>query len=127
VATVESCFMNSDLPQALASVLSEMERGRAPYVLYNDPTSRGRVVILVEGQRDATQIAATLKQAGAESSTGRAEDFILRSNASGAENERTYVIELKVATGRSSIANLLWRAAADEGAMSARKSLQRES
>ncbi len=119
--------MSSDLPHALASVLSEMERERAPYVLYNDPTAVGRVVILVEGQHDATHIADTLRLAGAESSAENTADFILQSSASGPEAERTYLIELKVATGRSSIANLLWRAAADEGALSARKSLQRES
>jgi len=119
--------MSSDLPHALASVLSEMERGRAPYVVYNDPMSNGRVVILVEGQRDADQIATTLRQAGAESSAVRGTDFILRSIDQDTDRERTYVIELKVASGRSSIANLLWRAAADEGATSARKSLQRES
>ncbi len=118
--------MSTDLPHALAAVLLTVERDQRGYVLYRDPRSDGRIVLLVEGISDAAMIGAVLRQVGAEdtgSNTGH--DFVLRAATDGA-SEREYVIEVKSGTGKAGIANLLWLAATDVGGAAARNSIERD-
>lgn len=120
--------MTAYLPDALASVLMAMERDHIRYVLYREPETNQRTVILVEGPEDAALLRAAFRSAGAESVADDSDgDFILRSLDSDDAPEQSYVVELKSGSGRTSIANLLWLAATSEGAAAARSSFEHDS
>ena len=121
--------MTANLPEALASVLSALERDQLRYVLYRDPKSSHRVVMMVEGPQDAARIESALREAGAESAAGDAgNDFLLTSRGFHGNSDQTIVIELKTGTGKATtIANLLWLAATSEGAAAARNSVDPDS
>jgi hypothetical protein len=119
--------MVADLPRALASVLSALEGDQLGYVVYRDPKSNHRVVILIEGPANVAALETALRNAGAEATApGAGHDFILRSSAPSDERDH-YVIHMESGSGTSAIANLLWRAATNEGAAAARHSVERGS
>jgi hypothetical protein len=115
----------ANLPTALASVLSALERDGLRYVLYRDPRSDHRVVILVEGPDDLAILERALRNAGAESSENEADDFVLRSSDVQSQAGPTYVVKAQAGSGKTAIANLLWLAATNEGAAAARHSVNR--
>jgi hypothetical protein len=119
--------MVSDLPRALVDVLSAMERDRLGYVLYRDPKSDRRVVILVEGPSDAAVIEAALGTAGAEQASGDSgHEFIVRATDPDG-SEPPYVVQFRFTSRETNIANLLWLAAIEEGAVAARETVRRSS
>jgi hypothetical protein len=119
--------MVSDLPRALVDVLSAMERDRLGYVLYRDPKSDRRLVILVEGPSDVAVIKAALGTAGVEPAAGDAgHDFVVHPTEPDSSTQ-PYIVQFKFTSGETNIANLLWLAATDEGAATARNSIQRSS
>lgn len=119
--------MVESLPAALATVLSVMERDELRYVLYRDPRSDHRVVILVEGPDDLDVLEDALRSAGGEiAAHDSGHDFVLRSSASNSEPGSTYSVTVKAGSGKTAIANLLWLAATNEGAEAARHSVDHE-
>ena len=119
--------MVSDLPHALVDVLSAMERDRLGYVLYRDPKSDRRVVIFVEGPSDAAVIEAALGTAGAQPTAGAAgHEFTVRATDPDGSTP-PYVVQFKFTSRETNIANLLWLAAIDEGAVAARETVRRSS
>ena len=119
--------MVSDLPHALVDVLSVMERDRLGYVLYRDPKSDRRVVILVEGPSDAAVIQAALGTAGAEQTAGDSgHEFTVRATDQDG-SAPPYVVQFKFTSEETNIVNLLWLAATDEGAAAARETVRRSS
>jgi len=119
--------MVSDLPHALVDVLSVMERERLGYVLYRDPKSDRRVVILVEGPSDAAVIEAALGTVGAEQTAGDdGHEFIVRATDPDGSTP-PYVVQFKFTSEETNVTNLLWLAATDEGAAAAREIVRRSS
>jgi hypothetical protein len=118
--------MTASLPDALASVLTAMERNRLRYVLYGgDPESDHELVILVEGPNDVAFIEGVLRGTGAEPVPhGKGHDFALPSVAPD-ESAESYVVQLRSGPGTpTTMANLLWIAATERGARAARESLE---
>jgi hypothetical protein len=122
--------MIADFPHALANVLATVQQGRLGYVLYRDPASDRKVVVLVGGSRDAAAFHAILRTAGAEdagaSDDRGGHDFILRASSPDGALESDYLIEIKTSGESTGIANLLWLAATDAGGAAARESIERE-
>lgn len=109
----------------MVDVLSTMERDRLSYVLYRDPKSDRRLVILVEGPSDVAVIKAALGTAGVEQVAGDAgHEFIIHPTEPDSSTQ-PYVVQFKFTSGEATIANLLWLAATDEGAVTARNSIRR--
>jgi hypothetical protein len=97
------------------------------YVLYRDPKSDRRVVILVEGPSDAAVIEAALGAAGAEQTSRDAgHEFTIRATDPDG-SAPPYVVQFKFTSRETNIANLLWLAATDEGAAAARDTVRRSS
>jgi hypothetical protein len=115
--------MTSDLPKALAGVLTALDREQVGYLVYHQRKSK-RIVIFVEGRNDAATVEATLRDAGAETGEAPSRNFMFRIDG---DKNSFYVVEVKTAAGKGSIANLLWLAAIDEGAAAARDSLDHAS
>ncbi len=116
--------MVSQLPQALASVLTAMEHDEVGYVLYHDPAPNHRLVILVGGPSDVAALQAALRGVGAEAAdendSGR--NFVLRSETN-PKHEHFVSIKMGPGSGKTHIATLLWLAATGEGASAARDSV----
>ena len=122
--------MVSQLPQALASVLTAMEHDEVRYVLYHDPAPTRRLVIFVEGPSDVAALQVALRRVGAEAAAENdvGYDFILRSpSTSEPSGDHRVSIKAGPGSGKTTISMLLWLAATDEGASAARESVDHDS
>jgi hypothetical protein len=100
-----------------------MEDVGVDYVVYRDHAFGNRLVILVETKREASILFSSLTALGARPSAGGSEvDLVLPGSAHAGGQDVGIV--MKAGSKKSSISNLLWRAAATEGALAARQSVQ---
>jgi hypothetical protein len=121
---VASKIVIPDLPHILIDVLSAMECYRLSYVLYRDPTSDRRLVILVGGPSNVAVVEAALGTAAAKQPSGDGHEFIVRAT----DPDRltsSYVLQFRFMSPESNVVNLLWLAALDEGAKAARDTVRR--
>jgi hypothetical protein len=111
-------------PEFLTSLLATLEREARRYVVYRDDDSEGRrVVIRVDLPGDYTKFETALTSAGFVAMQGAHDtgvDFVKRE--AGTHGDSLYLVQIKAysSTGKSGMANLLWRAATEESAAAAR-------
>jgi hypothetical protein len=116
--------MTTDLSAALARMLKIVDDHGLDYVVYSDKREQDRLVLIVQGIDDPSELKHVLMLGGAASETYRGPDLVLTvTDASGATEH--IVVEVKASSAKSGVANLLWRAASEEGALSARSRKRR--
>lgn len=115
--------MAIDPTGSLAEVLESIDELGHDYVLYRERDEQERLVLIVEGLDDVHELEDALERSGAKARTSDVgHDFLLTStNKEGVQ--RAVVIELKMSDGKNGVANMLWRAASQESAIAARRTI----
>ena len=105
----------ADNPSAsLAAVLESIDELGHDYVLYHDRGQQERLVLIVDGFDDVNAMWPTLERLGGAKTFSSDSGYDMRFTTTDQDGvQRAIVIQVKTSSGKSGVANLLWRAQAE--------------
>ena len=119
--------MANDPSVSLAAVLESIDELGYDYVLYHDREQQERLVLIVEGPDDVNAMGSTLERLGGAKTRGSDSGYDMRFTTTDQEGvQRGIVVQIKTLNGKNGVANMLWRAASQESAIAARRSVEKK-
>ena len=107
---------------SLAAVLESIDKLGHDYVMYHDREQQERLVLIVERFDDIDAMWPTFERLGGAKTRSSDSGYDMRLTTANHDGlQREIVIQVKTGSGKSGVANLLWRAASQESAIVARR------